>query len=154
MGGGDDNTMQSVQKAFFEYIDFISVPSPLRFDFAGGLQARSGKKIAPQELAASADAVLKKLNAPDMPEIAAFEMLNTDWVAEKGEFWTFGKQWQNGFTEVKNACLQNGVGFGLRFNAAGNKKLAKKIKKAGNGFVNEEAEELCLASARYSAAVL
>ena len=140
MGGGSDNTMQAMQKAFFEYIDFISVPTPLRFNYACGYFG----------VADNARAALQNLNAPDMPEISAFELLNQDWAAKKADFWSFGKRWQSGFAEIKAVCDSENVKFGIHFNAAGNKKLAKKIQKANNGFINDGADEICLASARYN----
>ena len=33
MGGGSDNTLIQVRKAFYEYIESISVPAPLRFQY-------------------------------------------------------------------------------------------------------------------------
>ena len=150
MGGGTDNTMQAMQKAFFEYLDSFSVAAPLRFNFACGYFGRGGKHIAAEDIAASAKGALQKLNVPDMPEITDFELLNTDWIAEKGEFWEFGRQWQNGFDEIKSVCESENKGLGITFDLSGNKKLAKKIQKAGNGFVHDEAEGLCLASARYN----
>ncbi|MBE6719829.1 MAG: hypothetical protein E7571_04115 [Ruminococcaceae bacterium] len=148
MGGGCDNTMQAVQKAFFEYLDSISVPSSLRFGYTQHTEQK--KKATAQSVADAAVGSLKNLNAPDMPDISVFEMQNQDWANEKGEFWNFNKNWQNGFTEVKAMCDSENTAFGIRFNAESGKKLAKKIQKAGNGFVNAESETLCMASARYN----
>ena len=150
MGGGTDNTMQAMSKAFFEYLDFISVPSPLRIDYACGHFGKGGAKIAPQEIADKVLPALQTLNAPDMPEISAFELLNQDWASEKADFWSFGKRWQNGFSEIKTACSSEGKGFGISLDVSGSKKLAKKIQKAGNGFVHSNCDELCCASHRYN----
>ena len=150
MGGGADNTMLAMQRAFFEYLDFISVPSPLRFDYACGYFGKGGAKITPQEIAEKVTPALQTLNAPDMPEISAFELLNQDWAAEKSEFWSFGKRWQNGFAEIKAACDSEGKGLGISLDVSGGKKLAKKIQKAGNGFVHSNCDELCCASHRYN----
>ncbi|MBR3149600.1 MAG: hypothetical protein IKF64_05460 [Eubacterium sp.] len=147
MGGGSDNTMQAMKKAFYEYIDFISLPSPLRINC---VNTDAPKKAVGEDVAAIAEKSLKNLNAPDMPTVFSFVDTSQSWCAEKGEFWGFNKRWENGFAPIKAVCDRENVGFGVYFDVAGSKKLAKKIQKADNGFVFDEADELCCASAVYN----
>ena len=147
MGGGSDNTMQAMQKAFFEYIDFISVPAPLRFEC---IDYNADKKALPEEVSQTAGDALKRLNAPDMPHFAGYTLANAFWASDKGEFWEFGKKFTNGFAEISAACRNENAALGVHLDLAGNKKLAKKIQKAGNGCVHSDCDELCCASSRYN----
>ena len=146
IGGGADNTMPAMKKAFSNYIDFISVKSPLRFNYVDQVGV-----AAPQEAASKVEGV-KTLQTPDMPQICDYVFSNLVWNAEKAPFWEFGKQWQNGFKEINAACSAANVKTGLGIKLAGrSKKFAKKVQKAGNGFVSASVnDELCLASARYN----
>ena len=146
MGGGSDNTMQAMKKAFFEYIDFISVPSPLRFEL---IDYNNDKKALPESVREDASNALMRMNAPDMPAFGGYTLANSFWASDKGEFWGFNKKF-DGFAEISAACAKENAALGIHIDLAGGKKLAKKIQKAGNGFVHSECDELCCASSHYN----
>ena len=145
IGGGEDDTMPAMQKAFFEYIDSIIVHAPLRFNYVDKVS-----NAAPQEAASKVQGVAQ-LQTPGMPQITDYVFADLIWNTEKSAFWEYGKQWQNGLTEITAACSAHNVKTGIGINLAGmSKKFAKKVQRGGNGFMHSSAEELCLASARYN----
>ena len=110
MGGGEGNTMQAMQKAFYEYVSFISIPSSLCINC---VNTEGRKKATSEEVAAFAGSALKNLNAPDMPEIFSFIDASESWEAEKGEFWGFNKRWQNGCRELSTVRTSETDGLGI-----------------------------------------
>ena len=154
MGGGKDNTLLEVKKAFFEHIDFISTPRSFTLaykdDFAGV------KKPSEQTVSDSFSAAFTSLNAPDMPDVSRCIIGSAVWANSKAPFWSFNKRFPSGLDSVNQLCRDNNAKLGITLSPSGwdfnidTKKLAKKIEKAGNGFMNKEAGNICTASAIYN----
>ncbi|MBQ7202537.1 MAG: hypothetical protein IJS03_00815 [Eubacterium sp.] len=147
IGGGKDNTMQEMQRAFYDYIDTISLNSPLQFSF---YESESAKRTNSQQLASLCDNALKSFNTPDMPHIDSFIEGSECWLDDRAKALGFNKNFPNGLSELSSACADNAAQLGISLNAAIDSKLAKKLQKAGDGFIKSDSKELCCASARYN----
>ncbi len=142
MGGGSDNTLQAMQDAFFEHLRFISRKNGVCCRY---LNNGSSKKADAEALAvqfSGAKEALSPLPLDGMVEI-------TDvWESGKSEFPSFGKHFENGFAAIREACGE--TKFGIRLNAAGDKKQAKKLQKTKKGYVHSSGKEICMASPLYT----
>ncbi len=154
MGAAKDNTIQEVRKAFFEYLDFIRVPSPLRFQYNTWFDKMG--KISESSVKDSFDAVNTALISHGIPQLDAY-VLDDGWCNYKAPFWKCNKNFPNGIAPLAQQCADMGSSLGLWLSPRGgytkSKRFAKSIQAAGNGFLNTESEDICVASARYVALV-
>ena len=149
-GGGEDNTLPSVRKAFYEYIESISVPTSLRFQYNSWYDYM--KDITEQNIMTSFAEVHKQLQAYGAPELAAY-VVDDGWPNVKADFWSFNKKFPNKLTNVTALCNEMGSKFGMWLGPRGGytrpDKIAKRYQRAGNGYLNKEAQEICVASSKY-----
>ena len=154
MGGGKDNTLLEVKKAFFEHIDFIRVKGGFTVSYTDSFA--DVKKPNEDSIANVLGDALSSLNAPDMPELHSCILGSAVWANSKGNFWSFNKRFPGGLEKINQVCKNSGTKLGITISPSGwdfninSKKLAKKIEKAGNGFMNKEAGNICTASAIYN----
>lgn len=151
MGAAKDNTIQEVKKAFFEYLRFISVASPLRFQYNTWFDAMG--KISEGSVKDRFAAVSNALSAHGIPQLDAY-VLDDGWCSYKADFWQCNKSFPNGLTPLAQQCAEQGSTLGLWLSPRGGytkaKRFAKRIQTAGNGFMNQDSEDVCVASARYT----
>lgn len=151
MGGAKDNSFIEVKKAFFEYIEFISQPTKLRFQYNSWYDHMLN--IDEQKILDSFNEVSKNLAHHNAPKLDAY-VVDDGWVNYGAKFWDFNyKKFPNGFDEISKYCSEIGSTFGMWLGPRGgynfNKKFAKKIERAGLGFYNKNGYEICVASDKY-----
>lgn len=151
MGGAKDNSITEVKKAFGEYIDFISVKNKLTYSVNTWFDNMG--KMSEADASAYFNKMNEALKSNNAPKISSY-VLDDGWFCYKAKFWDFAKAFPNGFTNLANECKEMGGGLGVWLSPRGGygkiKKLGKKFQKAGNGYYNEEAEEICVASKKYT----
>ncbi|MBR4241977.1 MAG: alpha-galactosidase, partial [Eubacterium sp.] len=151
MGAADDNTLVSVKKAFFEYIDFISLPRNLRFNFNGWFDSMG--KIDEEGTKALFTSVYENLKSHNAPEIASY-VIDDGWQSNKAKFWQVNsKKFPNELKDISALCAAFGSGFGLWLSPRGGysrcKKFGKKIQSGGNGFYDAQSDAICVGSKKY-----
>lgn len=151
MGGGKNNTIIEVKKAFFEYIDFISVPCDLRFQFNSWYDHM--RDIDEEKIVYSFTQVHDQLAAHNAPKLDAY-VVDDGWVNfKRPKFWEYNKKFPNGMKNVKELCNSLNSEFGMWLGPRGGYidewKLGKYIQRAGTGFYNKEGKEICVASTTY-----
>lgn len=151
MGGAKDNTILEVQKAFYEYINFISKPSNLRFQYNCWYDHML--KIDEQIIRDSFSEIAKGLAFHNAPKLDAY-VVDDGWNDYKAKFWTFDKKtFPNKLTNISNDCKERGTGFGLWLGPRGGyskaKPFAKRVQKGNNGYFNKNANDICIASSKY-----
>ncbi|MFR5876053.1 MAG: hypothetical protein ACLUFN_06145 [Eubacterium sp.] len=151
MGGGKDNTIVEVRKAFFEYIDFISQNVNLRFQYNSWYDGML--KIDEQSIRDSFARISKGLAFSDAPKLDAY-VIDDGWNNYKSKFWSFDeKKFPNGLDHIAADVKKMGSGFGLWLGPRGGydyqKKFAKKIQKGGFGYLNKNSQDICVASTKY-----
>lgn len=150
MGAGPDNTLVGVRNAFYEYIDFISVPAPLRFQYNSWYDYM--KDITEENIMVSFAEVHKQLEAYGAPKLDAY-VVDDGWPNTKAGFWSFNKKFPNKLTKVTELCDSMGSHFGLWLGPRGGytrpDKIAKRMQRAHNGYLNKQARDICVASSRY-----
>ncbi len=151
MGGGRDNTITEVRKAFFEYIDFISRKTDLRFQYNSWYD--NMLKVSEDNIKTSFSEVAKGLAFHNAPKLDAF-VIDDGWNNYKAKFWEIDKKkFPEGLNGISKHCKKSGYGFGMWLGPRGGynyqHKFAKKIQSAGNGFVNKNSKDICVASSKY-----
>lgn len=150
MGAGADNTLAQVRKAFYEYIEFISVPTRLRFQYNSWYDYM--KDITEENIMQSFAEVHKQLSAYGAPQLDSY-VVDDGWPNTKAGFWSFNKKFPNKLTNVTALCNEMGSHFGLWLGPRGGythpEKIAKRMQRAGNGYVNKQAYDICVASSKY-----
>lgn len=151
MGACKSNTVIETKKAFFEYIDFISVGADLRFQFNSWYDHM--RDIDEEKIVYSFTEVHKQLEKHNAPKLDAY-VVDDGWVNfKRPKFWEFNSKFPDGMKNVTALCRDLGSTFGMwlgpRGGYVGEWKLAKKFQKAGTGFLNKEANEICVASTKY-----
>ena len=151
IGGGRDNTITEVRGAFFEYIDFISQKADLRFQYNSWYDTML--KVSEQSIKTSFSEVAKGLAFHNAPKLDAF-VIDDGWNNYKAKFWEIDKKkFPEGITGISKHCKSVGCGFGMWLGPRGGynyqHKFAKRIQKAGNGFVNKNSKDICVASSKY-----
>lgn len=150
MGGGKDNTLSAVRDAFFEYIASISTDCNLRFQYNSWYDYM--KDITEENIMTSFTEVHKQLKEHGAPDLDAY-VVDDGWPNTKAGFWSFNKKFPNKLTKVTELCDSFGAHFGLWLGPRGGytrpDKIAKRMQRAGNGFLNKEARDICVASSKY-----
>ncbi|MCR5208173.1 MAG: hypothetical protein K6C14_06835 [Eubacterium sp.] len=151
MGAAKDNTVTEVKKAFFDYLESITLKSPLRFQF--NCWYDNYDKISENSLIKLFGEINESIKDNGIPQLDAYTV-DDGWQSFKTGFWGFNKKtFPEGFKNLNAFCTENGSRLGMWLSPRGgyskNKKYAKKLEKAGNGFMNKNAEEICVASPVY-----
>lgn len=150
MGGGKNNTLSAVRDAFFEYIASISTTCNLRFQYNSWYDYM--KDITEENIMTSFTEVHKQLKEHGAPDLDAY-VVDDGWPNTKAGFWSFNKKFPDKLTKVTDLCDSFGAHFGLWLGPRGGytrpDKIAKRMQRAGNGFLNKEARDICVASSKY-----
>ena len=151
MGAARDNSIVEVKKAFFEYIEFISTPSPLRFQYNSWYDHML--KIDEKVILDSFKEISKGLSFHNAPKLDAY-VLDDGWANYRAKFWEIDKRkFPDGFDKISKQCRSMGSSFGLWLSPRGGynytKSFAKRIEKAENGYFNKDAQDICIASEKY-----
>ena len=151
MGAAKNSTTGDLKAAFFEFIDAISIGSPLHITYNTWFD-NLGKKVTAENTAKLLEAMHEKLDAHGIQPQAY--VIDDGWCNYKAGFWSFSKKFPNGFADLSEQVKGYGAGLGMWLSPRGgytqNRKMGRKLEKSGRGFFNEEAEEICCASARYT----
>ena len=151
MGAASDNTLVEVKKAFNEYIDYISVPRELRFNYNNWYD--SADSIDEEKIKALFTAVNSNLKANNAPSIASY-VIDDGWQSKKAKFWEVNaKAFPNELKDIAQLTNSFDSSMGLWLSPRGGykacKKFAQKIQKGKNGYLNSEAEDVCVGSKKY-----
>lgn len=151
MGGAKDNTIVEVKSAFFEYIDSISQKADLRFQYNSWYDHMLN--IDENKILDSFTEIAKGLAFHNAPKLDTFAV-DDGWNDYKSNFWSFStKKFPDKLDNISKQCKQMGAGFGLWLGPRGGynyqRKFAKRIQKAQNGYLNKDANEICVASSVY-----
>ncbi len=151
MGAASDNSVQAVKKAFFEYIDFIGCDIVPRFNYNNWFETM-GKANA-ESVKADFAAINEAVKKHSIPQLSSY-VVDDVWADYKAKFWAFTKKgFPNGLSDVASQVNADGSSLGMWISPRGGysetKKFAKKVSRAGNGFMNPFGEDLCVASSKY-----
>lgn len=155
MGAAKSNTVYDVKRAFFEYLDTIKLESKPRYQY--NCWYDNFAKISSESVTGLFGKISDCLKENGIEQLDAYTV-DDGWESFKSGFWGFNKKtFPNGLNDVKAKCDEIGTGLGLWLSPRGGytdcKKFAKKLIKSNSGFLNKEAEEICVASARYTDAL-
>ena len=151
MGAAGDNTLIEVKKAFNEYIDFISVPRELRFNFNSWYDSMGN--INEEGIKALFTSVHDNLNSHNAPSLDSY-VIDDGWQNSKAKFWDIKtKAFPNELKDISQLVGGFDSTLGLWISPRGGykncKKFAKKIQSGKNGFFNAESEDICIGSKKY-----
>lgn len=151
MGGGKDNTIIEVRKAFFEYIDFISQNVELRFQYNSWYDGML--RIDEQSVSNAFYEISKGLAFHNAPRLDAY-VIDDGWNDYKKNFWTVDKRkFPNGLGNISAEVKKMGSSFGMWLGPRGGynyqKKFAKHLQKGGFGYFNKNAQDICVGSSKY-----
>lgn len=150
MGAAKSNTINELKDAFFEYINFISLPCDLRFQYNSWYDHM--RDIDEERITKSFNAVHDELKKHNAPELTSY-VIDDGWVNTKKDFWCFNKKFPDGMTNVASLCKNLDSDFGMwlspRGGYKGEAKIAKRWQKKGTAFFNKQGMEICVASTKY-----
>lgn len=152
VGVAEGDLFAQVQKAFFSYIRTISKPCYLRRQYNSWYDNMLG--ITRENVTSSfleIEKGLTKYGEPPMDSYVADDGWND---YEKG-FWCFNSKFPDGFTPFTELSESLGSRFGMWLGPRGGyttdtPKFAKRIEKAGNGYLNMQSMDICVASTKYA----
>ncbi len=151
IGAGKDNTLQDVQKAFFEYIDSISVGTDLHFQYNSWFDYM--RDINEENILSSFATVHNQLEKFGAPKLHSY-VVDDGWQDTKAKFWTYHpKKFPNDMEKVVQLCKNMDSNFGMWLGPRGGydkpHKIGNRFHRGGNGYVNKDAYEVCVASKTY-----
>lgn len=150
MGGAADNSMEEVQKAFFEYIDFIAQPAVFRAQYNSWYDHMLN--INAENVEKSFFEMEKHLSENGVPPLDAY-VIDDGWNDYKAPFWSFNKKFPNKLYDASAFAEKTGSSLGLWFGPRGGynyqTKFAKKMEKKGLGAYNALSKDICVADRTY-----
>ena len=152
-GCGDGNLMKQVQKAFFTYIKTISKPVRLRRQYNSWYDHMLN--ITRENVYGSFLEIEKAMTKTGEKPLDCY-VADDGWNDYSKGFWGFNEKFPDElypFSSLAGALSSN---FGLWLGPRGGYtndtiKFAKHIEKAGNGYVNKNSKDICVASDKYIA---
>ena len=153
MGAADGNTFPQVQRAFFEYIKTISKPIKLRRQYNSWYDHMLN--ITRENVYGSFLEIEKAMTKTGEKPLDCY-VADDGWNDYSKGFWGFNEKFPDElypFSSLAGALSSN---FGLWLGPRGGYtndtiKFAKHIEKAGNGYVNKNSKDICVASDKYIA---
>ncbi len=150
MGAAKDNTIIELKKAFFEYIEFISQPSYLRFQYNSWYDHMTN--IDEDTILTSFKQIHNELKSHNAPELDSY-VVDDGWFDAKKDFWSFNKKFPDGMTNISKLCKDIDSGLGMWLGPRGGyikeARIAKRWQKHGTAFFNKQGMEICVASENY-----
>ena len=152
IGAAQGNLFAQVQKAFFEYIRAISKPCRLRRQYNSWYDNMLG--ITTENVTSSFLEIEKGLTRYGEPVVDSF-VADDGWNDYEKGFWCFNSKFPDGLTPFTNLSESFGSRFGLWLGPRGGyttdtPKFARRIEKAGNGYLNKSSMDICVASEKYA----
>ncbi len=152
VGAAQGNIFAQVQKAFFSYIRTISKPCYLRRQYNSWYD--NMLNITRENVSSSFLEIEKGLTKYGEPVVDSF-VADDGWNDYEKSFWGFNKNFPDGLTPFTQLSESFGSRFGLWLGPRGGytndtPKFAKNIEKAGNGYYNKQAKDICVASEKYA----
>lgn len=152
IGAAEGNLFAQVQKAFFDYIRTISKPCYLRRQYNSWYD--NMLNITTENVTSSFLEIEKGLTKYGEPPVDSF-VADDGWNDYTKGFWCFNEKFPDGLTPFTNLSESFGSRFGLWLGPRGGytndtPKFAKQIERAGNGYYNKRAKDICVASDKYS----
>ena len=152
IGAAEGNLFARVQKAFFDYIRTISKPCYLRRQYNSWYD--NMLNITTENVTSSFLEIEKGLTKYGEPPVESF-VADDGWNDYTKGFWGFNEKFPDGLTPFTNLSEAFGSRFGLWLGPRGGyttdtPKFAKQIEKAGNGYYNKQAADICVASEKYA----
>ncbi|MBE6773569.1 MAG: hypothetical protein E7544_05025 [Ruminococcaceae bacterium] len=152
VGAAEGNLFAQVQKAFFAYIRTISKPCYLRRQYNSWYD--NMLNITRENVTSSFLEIEKGLTKYGEPVVDSF-VADDGWNDYEKGFWGFNKNFPDGLTPFTQLSESFGSRFGLWLGPRGGytndtPKFAKHIEKAGNGYYNKQAKDICVASQKYA----
>lgn len=152
VGAAEGNLFAQVQKAFFSYIRTISKPCYLRRQYNSWYD--NMLNITTENVTSSFLEIEKGLTKYGEPPVESF-VADDGWNDYTKGFWSFNEKFPDGLTPFKNLSEAFGSRFGLWLGPRGGyttdtPKFAKQIERAGNGYYNKQAMDICVASDKYA----
>jgi len=152
VGVAEGNLFAQVQKGFFDYIRTISRPCYLRRQYNSWYD--NMLNITTENVTSSFLAIEKGLTKYGEPVVDSF-VADDGWNDYEKGFWGFNKNFPDGLTPFTQLSESFGSRFGLWLGPRGGytndtPKFAKHIEKAGNGYYNKQAKDICVASQKYA----
>ncbi|MBQ9532299.1 MAG: hypothetical protein IJR70_09540 [Eubacterium sp.] len=151
MGAASDNTLIEVKKAFNEYIDFISTPRAIRFQFNNWYENMDN--IDEEGVKSLFTSVYDNLKSHGAPSLDAY-VIDDGWQNNKAKFWEVKtKAFPNELKDIAALTNTFDSSLGLWLSPRGGykycKKFAQKIQRGKNGYFNAEANDICACSEKY-----
>ncbi len=151
MGGAKGVSLVELREAFFEYIDGIAQPSPLRVQYNTWYDRM--KNIDAENIQKAFYNVEKKLSSHGVPPLDGY-VIDDGWPNYKAQFWEYDQSdFPNGFLDASHMAKCFGSEFGVWLGPRGgygtNHAFAKRIEKSGNGYYNAQSDDICVASETY-----
>ena len=152
MGAAEGDLFAQVQKAFFAYIRTISKPCRLRRQYNSWYD--NMLNITRENVTSSFLEIEKGLTKYGEPAVDSF-VADDGWNDYEKGFWGFNKNFPDGLTPFTSLSESFGSRFGLWLGPRGGyttdtPKFAKQIERAGNGYYNKQAMDICVASEKYA----
>lgn len=151
VGGAKGATIADLKKAFFAYIRRISVPSPYRVMYNTWYDRMMN--IDADNIQKAFFNVEKQLSSHGVAPLDGYVM-DDGWNNYNSGFWNVSqKRFPNGLLDSSNIAKRFSSEFGLWLGPRGgynfNRQFAKRIERAGNGYVNAQSGDICVASKTY-----
>lgn len=151
MGAAQSAMMVDLRKAFFEYIDTISVKSDFRAQYNTWYDRMMD--IDADNIQSAFYKTESKLSSHGVPPLDGY-VIDDGWNNYKADFWSMNqKRFPNGVLDLSYLTKCLGSEFGLWLGPRGgynyNSRFAKRIERAGNGYYNAESNDICVCSKSY-----
>ena len=151
IGCAEGDIFEQVQKAFFAYIKDISKPVRLRRQYNSWYDHMLN--ITNENVTSSFLEIDKGLTMSGEPALDSF-VADDGWNDYTKGFWCFNDKFPDELYPFSALSKSLGSDFGLWVGPRGGyttdtPKFARHIQKAGNGYVNKSANDICVASEKY-----
>ncbi len=153
VGAANGKTFPQVQRAFFEYIKTISKPIKLRRQYNSWYDHMLN--ITRENVYGSFLEIEKAMTKVGEKPLDCY-VADDGWNDYSKGFWGFNEKFPDELYPFSSLAGSLSSNFGLWLGPRGGYtndtiKFAKKIEKAGNGYVNKNSVDICVASDKYIA---
>ena len=150
-GCGDGSLKEQVQKSFFAYIKTVSKPVRLRRQYNSWYDHMLN--ITRENVTSSFLEIEKGLTFSGEPALDSY-VADDGWNDYNKGFWGFNDKFPDELYPFSKLSEALGSNFGLWLGPRGGyttdtPKFAKRIEKAGNGYYNKQAHDICVTSSKY-----
>ncbi len=151
IGASESDIFQQVQKAFYAYIRDISKPDCFRRQYNSWYD--NMLNITKENVYSSFLEIEKGLTMSGEPALDSY-VADDGWNDYSKGFWSFNEKFPDELYPFTELAENLGSEFGLWIGPRGGyttdtPKFARSIERAGNGYYNKNAKDICVASERY-----